>query len=223
MSARIQCRFYKIGSIRTLFPNFIWMLLPTQQSQCKERNQGTGGDVSHLECQSRIIALSSDLCDQFHLFPSLPSVIKLSTLSWSEGTTHSDHWFSLGLFFLPLLLSLFWSRRHDIDLDSTWGQRRRSGWIKTLTPNAQGKGWCSWCLPWSSKYFFFFIKWKKGFPELWQYFFPFNMALIHLPLISSEVFSVPEEWLGCTCSARTGFQKEIWTRKMHFGTLCETS
>lgn len=29
---------------------------------------------------------------------------------------------------------------------------------------------------------------KKGFPGFWQYFFPFNMALIHLPLTSPEVF-----------------------------------
>lgn len=119
MSASIHCQFYKIGSIISLFPNFMWTLLPTQESQSKERNQGTGGDVSHLECQNRITALSSDPCDQFYFFPSLPSVIKLSTFSWCEGTTHSDHCFPLDLFFLPLLLSPFRSRIHNIDLYST--------------------------------------------------------------------------------------------------------
>lgn len=36
MSASIQCQSYKIGSIMTLFPNFIWTLLQHNKPNAKK-------------------------------------------------------------------------------------------------------------------------------------------------------------------------------------------
>lgn len=132
----------------TLFPDFIWTLLPTQESRCKERKR-------HRRWCLTPGVPEQNHCPELWSLRLLPSVIKLSTFSQTQNTTHSDHCFPLDLIFLPLLLSPFWSRKHDMDLHSTWGERRRSGCIQTLTTNTQGKSWCSWCLPWSSNWFSF--------------------------------------------------------------------
>lgn len=68
MSASSQYQFYKAVSV------IICFLIPFGHC-CQHSNPNTkkgtrGGDLSHLECQSRIAALSSDLCPSLFSIPA---------------------------------------------------------------------------------------------------------------------------------------------------------
>lgn len=63
----------------------------------------------------------------------------------------------------------------------------------------------------------------KGFPGLWQYFLPFNMALVHLPLISPEsVESLKNGWAAHVQPEQASKNKFGQRRRIlgHYVKLC---
>lgn len=123
------------------------LLFTNPEDTGKEREKGMGSDVSYLKCQSSALLFVISI----HLALSLPSSVKLSTLSSAESTIHSNHCSFLGLLFLPHPLISILEHMGWFRLVSTSGKRRPTGWNKDLNPHGQGEDWCSWWIPSSTK------------------------------------------------------------------------
>lgn len=156
MPASILYQFYKIGTIMILFPDFACSTVvcqPKKHSPKAKKGNGTR-EVTYRTWNARA-GHCPKLCCLWSASTLLHPCIVQENFLLSSGLRAPHRVISVsfwGYFSFLFLLSAFWSRWVDISLYSTWGKRRRTGWNKALSPHAQGKGWCSWRLPWSSKH-----------------------------------------------------------------------